>query len=207
MNVAVLASGSGTTFQNLIERVSAGTLGVNIKMLIASRGNVGALDRAAEAGIPAHVIDRKSFSSSEDFSRPIFKLLDEQKIDLVCLGGWLCMLSIPPRYEGRVMNIHPALLPAFGGKGMFGANVHRAVLAHGCKVSGCTVHFVDEKYDNGPIILQRVCAVMEDDTAESLAHRVFEEEKIAYPQAIRLFGQGRLKIDGRRVQILAEGKG
>src|SRR4051812_38234864 len=121
MNLAVLASGSGTTFQNIIDRVLGGKLEANIKLLIASRGNVGALDRAALAGIPAHVLDRKAFSSAEDFSRPIFKLMDEQKIDLVCLGGWLCMLSIPPRYDGRVMNIHPALLPAFGGAGMFGA--------------------------------------------------------------------------------------
>jgi len=207
MNLAVLASGSGTTFQNLVDRIAAGSLSANIKLLITSRPDIPALDRAAKAGIPAHVIDRKSFATASDFSKPIFKLLDEQKIDLVCLAGWLCMLAIPPRYEGRIMNIHPALLPAFGGPGMFGQHVHRAVLAHGCKVSGCTVHFVDEKYDNGPIILQRVCPVLDDDTTESLAHRVFEEEKIAYPQAIRLFCQGRLKIDGRRVQILAEAKG
>jgi len=144
------------------------------------------------------------FSNAEEFSRPIFKLIDESNVDLICLAGWLCMLKIPPRYENRVMNIHPALLPSFGGAGMYGRKVHEAVLAHGCKISGCTVHFVDEKYDNGPIILQRACHVLENDTPETLAHRVFEEEKIAYPQAIRLYQQGRLKIAGRRVQILSE---
>src|SRR5262249_33961279 len=101
----------------------------------------------------------------------------------------------------RVMNIHPALLPCFGGKGMFGHHVHEAVLAHGCKVSGCTVHFVDADYDAGPIIIQRTCVVAEDDSPETLAARVFEEEKIAYPQAIGLFASGRLKIVGRRVQV------
>jgi formyltetrahydrofolate-dependent phosphoribosylglycinamide formyltransferase len=204
MNLAVLASGSGTTLQNLIDRISSKSLDAHIDIVITSRPNILALDRAAKAAIPAHIIDRKSFSSGADFSHTIFKLIDEHKVDLVCLAGWLCMLNIPPRYNGRIINIHPALLPSFGGSGMYGLHVHRAVLAHGCKVSGCTVHFVDEKYDNGPIILQRVCPVLEDDTPESLAHRVFEEEKIAYPQAIRLFGQGRLKMSGRRVQILAE---
>jgi formyltetrahydrofolate-dependent phosphoribosylglycinamide formyltransferase len=204
MNLAVLASGGGTTLQNLIDRIAARTLDANIKLVISSRPNIAALDRAASAGIPAHVVDRKSFDTPAKFSQPIFRLIDDQGVDLICLAGWLSMLEIPPRYAGRVMNIHPALLPSFGGRGMYGAKVHEAVLAHGCKVSGCTVHFVDEKYDNGPIILQRVCPVLEDDTPESLAHRVFEEEQVAYPQAIRLFRQSRLNIVGRRVQILPD---
>ncbi len=204
MNLAVLASGSGTALQNLIDRISAKSIDAAIQVVITSRPNIAALDRAAKAGIPAHVIDRKAYSNSSDFSKSIFKLIDDHNIDLICLAGWLCMLAIPPRYAGRIMNIHPALLPSFGGPGMYGIHVHQAVLAHGCKISGCTVHFVDEKYDNGPIILQRVCPVLENDTPDSLAHRVFEEEKIAYPQAIRLFAQDRLRIDGRRVQILAE---
>jgi len=204
MNLAVLASGSGTTLQNLIDRISSKSLDARIDIVIASRPNILALDRAANASIPAHIIDRKSFSSAAEFSKPIFKLIDEHSVDLICLAGWLCMLDIPPRYENRIINIHPALLPSFGGPGMYGQRVHEAVLAHGCKVSGCTVHFVDEKYDNGPIILQRACAVLENDTPETLAHRVFQEEKIAYPHAIRLFSQKRLKITGRRVQILSE---
>ena len=204
MNLAVLASGSGTTLQNLLDRIATKSLDARINVVIASRPDILALDRAAKVAIPAHIIPRKSFASPEEFSAPIFKLIDESGIDLICLAGWLCMLKIPPRYQNRVMNIHPALLPSFGGAGMYGQRVHEAVLAHGCKISGCTVHFVDEKYDNGPIILQRACPVLENDTPESLAHRVFEEEKIAYPQAIRLFAQGRLKIAGRRVQILSE---
>ena len=136
-----------------------------------------------------------------EFSRQVFKLVDDAGADLVVLAGWLCLLEIPPKYAGRVMNIHPALLPSFGGKGMFGRRVHEAVIAHGCKVSGCTVHFVDAEYDSGPIIAQRTCPVLDDDTPESLAHRVFEEEKIAYPDAIRLFAQGRLTIEGRQVRV------
>ena len=128
------------------------------------------------------------------------------KIDLIILAGYLKQVpaSIIEDFHGRIINVHPGLLPDFGGPGMYGRRVHEAVLAHGCKISGCTVHFVDEKYDNGPIILQRACPVLENDTPESLAHRVFEEEKVAYPQAIRLFSQNRLKPDGRRVQILSE---
>ncbi len=136
------------------------------------------------------------------FSHEIFRLCDEAHADLVCLAGWLSLLSLAETYRGRIMNIHPALLPAFGGKGMFGHHVHEAVLAHGCRVSGCTVHFVDGQYDNGPIIVQRTCPVMEDDTPDALAHRVFEQEKEAYPEAIRLFAQRRLRIEGRRVRIL-----
>ncbi|HXE55363.1 MAG TPA: formyltransferase family protein, partial [Tepidisphaeraceae bacterium] len=111
-----------------------------------------------------------------------------------------CLLDLPQNYAGRVMNIHPALLPSFGGRGLYGRRVHEAVINHGCKVSGCTVHFVDGTYDTGPIIVQRCCPVREDDTPETLAHRVFEEEKIAYPEAIRLFQQGLLKLDGRTVR-------
>ncbi len=131
----------------------------------------------------------------------MFELIDEANVDLVCLAGWLCLLDVPEKWLGKVMNIHPALLPSFGGKGMYGHRVHQAVIDHGCKISGCTVHFVDNTYDNGPIILQRVCPVLDNDSADALARRVFEEEKIAYPEAIRLFAQNRLTIRGRRVMI------
>jgi folate-dependent phosphoribosylglycinamide formyltransferase PurN len=131
----------------------------------------------------------------------VFELIDSASVDLVCLGGWLCLLEIPERWEGRMMNIHPALLPSFGGKGMYGRHVHEAVLAARCRVSGCTVHFVDATYDTGPIILQRTCPVLENDTPQTLAARVSEEEKIAYPQAIQLFAEGKLRIEGRRVRV------
>jgi folate-dependent phosphoribosylglycinamide formyltransferase PurN len=117
-------------------------------------------------------------------------------VDLVVQGGWLCLWKIPPRYENRVMNIHPALLPCFGGQGMWGHHVHEAVLAAGCKVSGCTVHFCTNEYDKGPIIVQRTCPVADDDTPDTLAERVFEQECIAYPQAIRWFAEGRLRVEG-----------
>jgi phosphoribosylglycinamide formyltransferase-1 len=202
INLAVLASGGGTTLQNLIDVIAAGGLNARIGVVIASRPGIGAIARAAAASISNHVVDRKHFPSPAEFSKPIFKLCDQTNVDLICLAGWLSMLVIPPAYQNKIINIHPALLPSFGGRGMYGQKVHRAVLDHGCKISGCTVHFVDDKYDNGPIILQRACAVLENDTPETLAHRVFEEERIAHPEAIRLYQEGRLKIEGRRVRIL-----
>jgi formyltetrahydrofolate-dependent phosphoribosylglycinamide formyltransferase len=168
--------------------------------VIGSKQGIKGLERAANACIPSFVVDKRACTSLEDFSRKVFKICDDAQVDLVCLGGWLTLLQIPDRYAGRAMNIHPALLPSFGGKGMYGHHVHEAVLNHGCKISGCTVHFVDNTYDSGPIILQRVCPVLDDDDATKLAARVFEEEKIAYPEAIRLFAEGRLNIDGRRVR-------
>ena len=202
IKLAVLVSGSGTTLQNLIDRIGSGDLAAEISLVIGSRSELIGLQRARDAALPHAVVDRKLHPDCADFSRQVFERVDEAKVDLVCLAGWLCLLEIPPRYSGRVMNIHPALLPAFGGKGMYGNKVHEAVLAHGCKVSGCTVHFVDGAYDSGPIILQRCCAVLENDSPQTLARQVFEEEKIAYPQAITLFAQDRLKIEGRNVRVL-----
>jgi formyltetrahydrofolate-dependent phosphoribosylglycinamide formyltransferase len=202
IKLAVLVSGGGMTLQNLVDEIEAGTLDAQIQVVVASRPDIMALDRARRALVPVYVIERANYSNVGEFSERVFQHCGESGADLVCLAGWLCMLAIPLRWHGKVMNIHPALLPAFGGKGMYGLKVHQAVLDHGCKVSGCTVHFVDEHYDNGPIILQRTCPVLDDDAAEGLAHRVFEEEKIAYPEAIRLFRQDRLKLDGRRVRVL-----
>jgi folate-dependent phosphoribosylglycinamide formyltransferase PurN len=128
--------------------------------------------------------------------------LDERKVNLVCMAGFLSYWVIPERYLGRVMNIHPALLPAFGGDGMYGHRVHEAVLARGCKVSGCTVHFVNNTYDDGPIVLQRAAPVRAEDAPDDLAARVFEQECLAYPEAIRLFAEGRLRIEGRKVHII-----
>jgi formyltetrahydrofolate-dependent phosphoribosylglycinamide formyltransferase len=202
LKLAVLLSGSGTTLQNLIDEIAAGRLDAEIRLVVGSRPGLKGLARAAAARLPNFIVDRRDFDDTAAFSRQVFSLCDAATADLVCLAGWLCLLDVPQRYAGRAMNIHPALLPAFGGKGMFGAKVHRAVLDHGCKVSGCTVHFVDNTYDTGPIILQRTCVVAEEDTPDTLAHRVFEQEKIAYPEAIRLFQQGRLRIEGRRVKVL-----
>jgi phosphoribosylglycinamide formyltransferase-1 len=201
VNLAVLLSGSGTTLQNLIDHIAAKKLDARIKLVIGSRDGLLGIERAMQAGIPSHIVDRKRFADVASLSQRVFELIDEARIDLVCLAGWLCLLELPQGYDGKIMNIHPALLPSFGGKGMYGAKVHQAVLDHGCKVSGCTVHFVDASYDSGPIIVQRTCPVLENDTPQTLAHRVFEEEKIAYPQAIQLFAQGRLNVEGRLVRI------
>ncbi len=200
LNLAVLVSGSGTTLQNILDEIAAGRLNARVSNVIGSRANLVGVKRAIDAGIPHAVIDRREFSDPAAFSSAVFSAIGE--VDLVCLAGWLCLLDPPQAYAGRVMNIHPALLPSFGGKGMYGAKVHQAVIDHGCKISGCTVHFVDSTYDTGPIIIQRTCPVLDDDSASDLAHRVFDEEKIAYPEAIRLFAAKRLSIVGRRVRIL-----
>jgi phosphoribosylglycinamide formyltransferase-1 len=202
IQLAVLISGSGTTLQNLIDCISDRSLNAKIATVIASRPGIAGIARAQSAGLPCEIVDRKKFDSIEQFSTRIFSICAGARADLVCLAGWLSLLRIPAEMTGKLMNIHPALLPAFGGAGMYGQRVHQAVLDHGCKISGCTVHFVDREYDTGPIILQRACPVLEDDTPASLAHRVFEEEKIAYPLAIQLFQSGRLKIEGRRVRVL-----
>ncbi len=201
INLAVLLSGSGTTLQNLVDEIAADRLNATISIVIASRAGLVGSERAAKAGIPNVVVNRKEFANVGEFSCEVFRHVDAANVDLVCLAGWLCLLDLPERYAHKAMNIHPALLPSFGGKGMYGAKVHEAVINHGCKVSGCTVHFLDNAYDSGPIILQRICPVLDDDTPASLARRVFEEEKIAYPEAIRLFQQGRLRVDGRRVRL------
>ena len=147
-------------------------------------------------------VDRKEAGSLAEFSKQIFAHCRAANVDLVCLAGFMQLIEVPDDFLGRVMNIHPALIPAFCGKGYYGHHVHEAVLAYGAKVSGCTVHFVDNQYDHGPVILQRAVPVLDDETAETLAARVFKEECEAYPEAIRLFAEKRLQIDGRRVRIV-----
>jgi phosphoribosylglycinamide formyltransferase-1 len=203
LKIAVLLSGSGRTLQNFIDERDAGRLDVDIRLVIASKPGLGGSERAEKAGLRHRVVDRKACGDLADFSRRVFALCDEARPDLICLAGWLNLLTIPPAYAGRIMNIHPSLLPSFGGKGMYGNKVHQAVIDYGCKVSGCTVHFVDDAYDNGPVILQRTCAVLDSDAADDLARRVFEEEKSAFPEGIRLFQQGRLRVKGRRVVVAA----
>jgi phosphoribosylglycinamide formyltransferase-1 len=202
LQLAVLISGGGTTLQNLIDVIAAGQLNAQIKLVVGSRADLPGLKRAADAKIMNFVVDRRQFEDCARFSKQVFSLCQDADVDLICLAGWLCLLDVPPEFVAKTINIHPALLPSFGGKGMYGQHVHEAVLAHGCKITGCTVHFVDNTYDSGPIILQRACPVEEADTAESLAARVFAEEKLAYPEAIGLFQQKRLKIEGRTVRVL-----
>jgi formyltetrahydrofolate-dependent phosphoribosylglycinamide formyltransferase len=201
IRLAIFLSSNGTTLQNLLDRVADGRLKAQIALVASNNADAFGLVRADNAGVPTAVVDRKAFATREEFSQKLFDLCREHRADLVCLAGFLQLIQIPDDYQGRVMNIHPALIPAFCGKGFYGHHVHEAVLASGAKISGCTVHFCDNQYDHGPIILQRPIPVLDDDTADSLGARVFEQECEAYPEAIRLFAEGRLRIEGRRVRI------
>jgi len=202
LRVAVLLSGSGRTLENLLTHRERGVLEIDIPVVISSRRNVRGVEVAKNAGIITHVVTRRDAPTAEAMSARIVAHLAPQGIDLILLAGFLSQLEILPAWEGRVMNVHPSLLPLFGGRGLFGTRVHEAVLASGMKVTGCTVHFVNADYDAGPIVLQRCVAVEEDDTPESLGARVFAAECQAYPEAIRLFAANRLVIEGSRVRIL-----
>lgn len=202
LRLAVLLSGSGRTLENLLAAIARGELPARIEVVVSSRATVRGVEVARAAGIPVAVVPRRRFSDVEAFSDAVYAAIDPYEVDLIVLAGFLCQLTIPERYEGRIINIHPSLLPLFGGRGFYGERVHAAVLASGMKVSGCTVHFVDERYDSGPIIAQRAVPVLEGDTPETLAARVFVEECRLYPEAIRLIAEGRLRIDGRCVRVL-----
>jgi formyltetrahydrofolate-dependent phosphoribosylglycinamide formyltransferase len=204
IRLGVLLSGSGTTLQNLLDRIADGRLDARVVCVVSSSASAFGLERARKAGVPAYVVERKGCASRAEFSTRILDYCRQHGADLVCMAGFLQLLEIAPDFMGRVLNIHPALIPAFCGKGFHGAHVHEAALAMGVKVSGCTVHFADNEYDHGPIVLQRTVPVEDDDTPESLATRVFAAECEAYPEAIRLYAQGRLRIEGRRVRVLAE---
>jgi phosphoribosylglycinamide formyltransferase-1 len=197
--MAVLISGGGTTFRNLLEKIAAGTLDAEIRLVISSSSKACGLEIAREHGIPTQVIRSNDFDTPEGFSSAIFSACRKAEVQLVVMGGFLKHVLIPADFENRVTNIHPGLIPAFCGKGFYGLRVHQAVLDYGCKVSGCTIHFVDNQYDHGPIILQRVVPVRDDDTPESLAARVFAAECEAYPQALQWYAEGRLRVEGRRV--------
>ncbi len=182
--LAILISGSGTTLENLAGYIADGKLSASIACVISSRPDVYGLVRAQKLGLPHEVIPRRSFADAVAFSDAVFTAIAKHQVDLVIMAGFLSLLHIPPAFENRVLNIHPALLPKYGGRGMHGLKVHQAVIDAGETTSGCTVHYADNQYDHGPILLQRTCPVLPGDTAELLAHRVFEQECIAYPEAI-----------------------
>jgi len=202
IRLAVFFSGGGSTLQNLIDRIEEGELDARIVWTLSSRRNAGGIEKSQRAGIDCQVLPRKDFSSTESYSAAINKLLSERPIDVIVLAGFMSLYRYPPEYAGRVLNVHPALLPAFGGKGMYGHHVHEAVLASGAKETGATVHIVDEEYDRGPIVLQESIPVLPGDTPDSLADRVQALERKLYPRAIQLFAEGRLRIEGRQVRIL-----
>ncbi len=187
--IAVLISGGGTTLRNLIEKIAAGELPVEIRLVISSSPAARGLAYAAEANIRTLVVEKKKSASAAAFSEAIFGPCREAGVQLVVMGGFLKHVLIPPDFENRVVNIHPALLPAFGGKGMYGIKVHQAVLDAGVDTTGCTVHYVDNEYDHGRTILQEVVKVEPGDTAESLQARVFAAECEAYPRALRLLAK------------------
>jgi phosphoribosylglycinamide formyltransferase-1 len=186
---AVLVSGTGRHLENLARLAAEGALAGTPALVVSNKAGVAALDRAARAGVEALVLDAQKNLCDAEFSAQVFAAIDARGCDTVVLAGFLRKLEIPARWAGRVVNIHPALLPAFGGKGFYGDRVHRAVLERGCQVTGCTVHLVDDEYDHGRVLVQRWCPVEADDTPASLAARVFSEELLALPEALhRLWG-------------------
>jgi len=205
VRLGVLISGGGTTLINILDCIKRGELNAKVAVVISSRSTVAGVERAKKAGLEVEIARKKDYGNVDEFSKRIEEILVAAEAELVVQGGWLCLWKIPDRYKNRVMNIHPALLPSFGGRGMWGHHVHEAVLEAGCKVSGCTVHFCTNEYDKGPIIVQRACEAKDSDSPDTLAARVFEQECIAYPEAIRLFCQNRILVEDGRVKITARG--
>ena len=200
MNIGVLASGRGTDFQSIVDAVEAGELNVKIAVLVYNNPDAYVKVRAERAGIPAVFVDHRK-KKREVFEREVVGVLKRYGVELVVLAGFMRLLTpyFISEFRNRIINIHPALLPSFPG-----THAHRDALNYGVKVSGCTVHFVDEHMDAGPIIIQRCVPVLEDDTEDTLSARILEEEHKALPLAIRLYSEGRLRIEGRRVRILPE---
>ncbi|MBE6073435.1 MAG: phosphoribosylglycinamide formyltransferase [Selenomonas ruminantium] len=197
--LGVLCSGRGTDLQSIIDAIGRGEVNAEIAVVLADKPEAFALERAKKAGIKAVCVNRKQYDGREPFEKALIAELEEAGVTLVVLAGFMRILTpvFVHHFAGRIMNIHPALLPSFPG-----AHAHRDVLAYGVKVSGCTVHFVDEGTDSGPIILQAAVPVLAGDTEETLGARVLEQEHIIYPQAIQLYCEGRLQVEGRQVRIL-----
>lgn len=202
LKIAVLLSGSGTTLQNLMDRAGTGELDVQFVCVISSRTGAYGLERARKHNIPAIPIVRKDYGALDEFNAALWDTVRRHDAELVVLAGFMSLLQIPSDYENRVINVHPALIPAFCGQGMYGHHVHEAVIEYGVKLSGATVHFANNIYDAGPIILLDTVPVLDSDTPDTLAERVQAKERELYPKAIRLFADGRLRVEGRHVRIL-----
>jgi len=197
IRLGALISGGGRTVLNILDHINGGQINAEIPLVISSQSDISGVQRMKDAGLTVKIIRRKDYEGIDAFSLAMKDALAEARIDLVIQGGWLCLWKIPKPYNNRVINIHPALLPSFGGKGMWGHHVHEAVLKAGCKVSGCTVHFCTDEYDKGPIIVQRTCPVLPNDSPDALAARVFEQECLAFPEAIKLFAENRITVKNR----------
>jgi phosphoribosylglycinamide formyltransferase-1 len=205
LKIAVLASGKGSNFLAILDAIKRGKIrNTQIVLVMSNNSGAGALAAARENRIPAVHISRTQFQSDEDFNRAFLKTLNEFGTNFIALAGYMKMLDqvVIKAFKNRIVNIHPALLPAFGGKGMYGMHVHEAVITGKSKISGATVHIVDEEYDRGPIVLQKSVDVAPDDTPESLAAKVLAIEHELYPEAIRLFAEGRIQINGQHVSIV-----
>lgn len=200
VRLGVLISGGGTTLLNFLAEIEAGRLQAEVHVVIASQKSCKGVERARAAGLPVVVLRSRDFQDVTAFSAAVFDTLRQARVDLVTLAGFLSLIHVPDDFLWRVINIHPSLIPAFCGHGFYGHHVHEAAIARGVKVSGCTVHFADNHYDHGPILVQRTVQVPDSATAEQLAALVFEQEKVAYPDAIRLLASGQVSIvDGRCV--------
>ncbi len=199
--IAVLISGGGTTLKNLLEQQTEGRLDVDFRLVVSSRADAGGLEFARSAGIDTLTIRRRDFEDAQDHCQAVFQACRAAGVQLVVMGGYLEHLLIPSDFANRVINIHPSLIPAFSGKGFYGQRVHSAVIEYGAKLSGCTAHFVDNEFDHGPIIAQRACEVLEDDTPQSLAARVFELECDLYPTVVAAIAAGNVSVDGRCITM------
>jgi phosphoribosylglycinamide formyltransferase, formyltetrahydrofolate-dependent len=197
-SIAVLVSGNGTNLQAIIDNINNGYIPAKIAVVLSDEKKAFALERAKKAGIDTVALDKKDFKTREDFDREIVKRLKEKRVELVVLAGFMRLLSpyFINEYRDRIINIHPALLPSFKG-----AHGVKDAIEHGVKVTGVTVHFVDEHLDSGPIILQKTVEIKEGDTEEALLNRIHKEEHRIYPEAIKLFVEGKIKIEGRKVVI------
>ena len=204
IRIGVLASGNGTNLQAIMDACNRGEIPGRVVVVVSNNPKARALDRARLAGIPTVAMHHRAFPDRDTFDAKLAEVLHSYEVDLICLAGFLRVLgpSFIRQFPERVMNIHPALLPAFGGLGMYGDRVHQTVLDSGVRFSGCTIHFANEAPDGGPIILQAVVPVDDTDTAQTLAERVVVQEHRLYPEAVKLFAEGRLQVVGRRVRIL-----
>ncbi len=204
LSICVFISGRGSNLRALLEAIDARRVDGRVVLVISDKADAGGLALARERGIPALHLVEGQFASPEACASRLLELLEEHQAGFIVLAGYLKKVyrEVVERFRHRIINIHPALLPSFGGKGLYGRRVHEAVLEYGCKISGATVHLVDADYDTGAPVLQRCVPVLEGDTPESLAARVLETEHELLPAAVQLFAQGRVRIDGRKVIIL-----
>jgi phosphoribosylglycinamide formyltransferase 1 len=203
MNIAIFASGRGSNFQAILSAIDAGFLPARITVLISNRSDAGALDIAHARRIQTSHLSQKMFPSEEALAEAMLNVLSQQRAELLVLAGYLkkIPLQVIRRYRNRIVNIHPALLPLFGGVGMYGHFVHEAVIASGMKITGATVHIVDEEYDRGPIVMQKTVEIIQEDTPDLLAAKVLKIEHEIYPLALKAFAEGKIIIEGKKAWI------